>query len=80
MIVHEDALLAVLSNTPESASTIYRRYAGLHPKKNLTPARRNERRAIAIKLERMAQRGVIQRGEGDSEYHPVPVYSLKPSP
>jgi hypothetical protein len=73
-IAEEEALLAVLSNTPESTSAIYRRLAGLHEKKNLTRRRRRERRTVGVELEQMAQRGLIQCGEGDR--YPIPMYSL----
>ncbi len=72
----EEAILACVSNTPESATTIYRRVAG-HGRKNLTAKRRRERRRVAAALHEMALRGVIERGEGDRELYPIPVYSLK---
>ena len=70
----EEALLACVSNVPESATTIYYRVAGLPDRKSLTAKRRRERREVATKLHQLALRGVIQRGEGD--IHPVPMYSL----
>lgn len=76
MIVSEENLLACVSNYPESTNALYRRYAGIPERKNLTKRRRHERRAIGMKLEEMARRGVIRRSEGDSAGHPIPTYSL----
>ena len=74
----DEALLPYVGYEGLTATQIFRRYAGLHERKSLTTKLRNERRAIALQLERMARQGVIDRGEGDAEFHPVPIYKLKP--
>lgn len=70
-----ERLLATVTATPEPATAIWRRFAGIPEHKSLTDRLRRHRRETGALLEDMAADGLLLRGEGDSDGHPVPVYS-----
>lgn len=69
-------VLRALTEEPESATAIFLRIEGLPEDKSLTTALRKRRRAVAKRLELLAEEGRIERREGnvaDGEY-PIPLY------
>lgn len=73
-----ESVLRAVTSEPSSATEVYRRRELLLPQKSLTTRHRKRRRACARVLETLAAEGRIERSEGDSEGHPVPVYWRKP--
>lgn len=69
-------ILGSVTREPETATEIYRRWAGLPVRSSLSTRRRKERRWLATHLERLADQGYLDRSRGDSEGHPVPTFTL----
>lgn len=53
--------LAVVDDTPRSATEIYRRWAHLEFRESLRRPQRHERRWLAYELERLSRRRIIHR-------------------
>src|SRR5581483_2657058 len=60
--------LALLTDQPQSATDVYRRWAKLPEWKGLNRRRRAERRLLAVHLQNLANRGVIHHGTVTTEH------------
>lgn len=70
----ERLLPFVPTDTPDTATAIWRRFANVPQGKALNSRLRRQRRVVAALLEDMAEADVILCKNGDNEGHPVPVF------
>lgn len=69
-----ESVLRAVTSEPSTATEVYLRRELLPQRKSLTTRQRKRRRELARVLERLAQEGQVERSQGDSRGHPVPVY------
>lgn len=68
-------ILECVTDTPESTTAIFRRWAGLEQHKSLTSRLRRERRALGVVLDGLTAQGLLKREIGEAPGYTIPLFS-----